>query len=334
MDDATLSEPAARLRTLLDRGERAAAVSHLEQFADDGVEERKAAVQSLQPIAREDAAMLGPLCDALLAFLEDDERAVRLMTAKLLVSVAESSPDSVVSLAPALADRLADDEEFYFVRARSAEALGYIALEQPAAAATREVLADLRIGLSFDEPEVREKLAKALEHVAVGDPERLRNHLPRLADHLDDERELIRYHLCTAVVAVGAAYPAKLSSVHDALTARLDDDNEYVRGRAAEALGLLAGTAPEEAPLPGTELESLAAAETDLLAERALFALRAADGQPDSHGQLGTPDAVRETTEAAVEAITTPDSEDACPHCGCPLPEHGPPFCPDCGAPY
>ena len=331
MDDATLSEPAARLRSLLDRGERAAAVSHLEQFADDGAEERKAAVQSLRPIAREDAAMLEPLCDTLLTFLEDDERAVRLTTAKLIVSVAESSPGSVVSLVPALADRLADDGEFYFVRARSAEALGYVALERPAAAATREVLADLRIGLSFDEPEVKAKLAKALEQVAVGDPKRLRNHLPRLADHLDDEQDLIRYHLCTAVVAVGAEYPSKLASVRDALTARLDDDNEYVSGRAAEALGILAGVAPEQEPLPRTELAALETAETDFVAERARFALgNAAD--PDQW--IGTTSGVRETTGAAVEAITNSDSEDGCPHCGCPLPEHGPPFCPDCGAPY
>lgn len=330
MDDATLSEPAARIRTLLDRGERAAAVSHLEQFADDTVEERKAAVQSLRPVAEADAAMLAPLCDALLAFLEDDERSVRLTTAKLIVAIAESSPESAVSLAPELANRLADDEEFYFVRARSAEALGYLALEQPGAAATREILADLRIGLSLDEPEVKEKLAKALEYVAVGDPERLRHQLPRLADHLDDENELVRYHLCTALVAVGAEYPEKLAAVRDALTARLDDETVYVRGRAAEAVGILARSDPDR-ELPRRELDSLVAADHSFVAERARFAL---GGAVDADQRIGTVSAVRETTEVAVEEITSPDGDGDCPHCGCTLPEHGPPFCPGCGAPY
>jgi hypothetical protein len=50
----------------------------------------------------------------------------------------------------ALAERLADDEEFYYVRARSAEALGYVAVDSPEGVTDPETLADLRIGLEFD----------------------------------------------------------------------------------------------------------------------------------------------------------------------------------------
>ena len=42
-----------------------------------------------------------------------------------------------------------------------------------------ELLADLRIGLSFDEPVMKEMLAEAIEHVALGDPGRLTHHSRR-----------------------------------------------------------------------------------------------------------------------------------------------------------
>jgi len=64
---------------------------------------------------------------------------------------------------------------------------------------------DLRIGLEFDEPEVKAKLAKALAHVTLGDASRLRHQVSSLAAHLADE-------------------------------------NPYVQERVAEALGLLTGT--------------------------------------------------------------------------------------------
>ena len=86
------------------------------------------------------------------------------------MTLAESEPEATLPAADALGERLADDEEFYYVRARCAEALGYVAVDAPAAVTDPETLADLRVGLAFDEPEVKEKLAKALAHVALGDP--------------------------------------------------------------------------------------------------------------------------------------------------------------------
>jgi HEAT repeat protein len=160
-------------------------------------------------------------------FLDDAERAVRLTTAKLFVALAEEEPDAVVQVVPSLANRLANGEEFYYVRARCAEALGYVALEHPEVVSDPEILADFRIGLSFDEPEVKEKLAKALEYVALADPSRLRHQVPSLAEHLDDEDELVRYHPCTTLVAVGSEHPAKLVEAQVALGERLDDENPY-----------------------------------------------------------------------------------------------------------
>jgi len=52
---------------------------------------------------------------------------------------------------------------------------------------------------------------------------------------------------------------------------------------------------------------------------------------PDS---VGTLEGIRRTTDEAVEAITSPDGDGECPHCGLSLPENGPPMCPRCGAPY
>jgi hypothetical protein len=104
---------------------------------------------------------------------------VRLTTAKLFVAAAETHSNAVVAMVPALAERLTDGEEFYYVHARSEEALGYAALDHPDTVTSPELLADLRIGLSFDEPVMNEMLAEALEHVALGDPGRLTHHSRR-----------------------------------------------------------------------------------------------------------------------------------------------------------
>ncbi|ESP89743.1 HEAT repeat domain-containing protein [Candidatus Halobonum tyrrellensis] len=164
------------------------------------------------------------------------------MTAKLFVTLAQSEPLVVLPAVDDLAGRLADEDEFYYVRARCPEALGYVAVKAPETVTDPDTLADLRIGLEFDEPEVKEKLAKALAYVALGDASRLRHQVSSLAEHLDDDSELVRYHLCTTLVVVGCEHAAKLTSAPEALRERLGDENPYVQGRAAEALGLLAGT--------------------------------------------------------------------------------------------
>lgn len=56
---------------------------------------------------------------------QDDERAIRLTTAKLCVALAELTPEAVVPVVSSLADYL--DDENAHVRGRAAEALGLLA---------------------------------------------------------------------------------------------------------------------------------------------------------------------------------------------------------------
>jgi HEAT repeat protein len=307
----------------------------VETLSSAPVDTRKACLRSLEPAIVDDprlAEAILPTCECLLT---DDDRSVRLTTAKLFVAVAGETPDAVVPAVSSLAERLADDEEFYYVRARAAEALGYVALEYPEEVGSPEILADLRVGLAFDEPEVKEKLAKALEFVALANPKRLRHRLPKLADHLDDESDLVRYHLTTALLAVGCAYPERLEEIRPHLDARLADENAHVRGRAAEALGVLARETNGSLSVSQQAVERLATDEESFVRRRARFALGRSQDAPSSAESepVGTRTGARSTTANALEAITAPNGDGACPHCGFDLPESGPPMCPRCGTP-
>ena len=230
------------LTDLLEEGAHEETVACLDRLGAADAETRKRALRAVRNAAEGPPRHFGSLAGPLSTFLTDDDRAVRLTTAKLFVTLAQSDPAAVLPAVDALAERLADDEEFYYVPARCAEALGYVAIDSPGEVTDPGTLADLRIGLSFDEPEVKEKLAKTLAYVALGDPSRLRHQVDSLAEHLDDDNELVRYHLCTALVVVGCEYPANLGEAAKPLQRRLGDANPYVRGRAVEALGLLAAS--------------------------------------------------------------------------------------------
>lgn len=332
MDDSIQPPSADWFETLLENGSSEDVVARLEELDGADSKTRKTAIRPLRQLAETRPSLLEPIVSALTAFLTDEQRSIRLTTVKLFVTVAEADPDAVSSVAPSLADRLADEDEFYYVRARAAEALGYVALEYPEIAASPEVLADLRIGLTFDEAEVREKLAKALEYIALGDQGRLSHHVDDLARQLDDPNELVRYHLCTAIVAVSCTHPDALSGSIDALTDRLDDESPFVRGRALEAMGILAQS-DSDASIP----EIQPAADDDaaqFLVDRVRFAT---DDTSDETGdgtlaEVGTIRSIRERTDEVVRELTTADGE-SCPHCGASLPSLGPPLCPRCGGP-
>ncbi|WP_435361822.1 sister chromatid cohesion protein PDS5 [Haloarchaeobius sp. DFWS5] len=334
MDGSKQPPTVAHLTSVIEAGERSEAITCLAVVETAAPRRRKEAVQALRNLTDEQPEVVTPVLPALTPFLTDDERAVRLTTAKLFVAVAESHPEAVTSLAPVLADRLADDDEFYYVRARAAEALGYVARERPSAVDSPEVLADFRVGLSFDEPAVKVKLAKALECVALGNPRRLRHHVSTLAEHLDDDEELVRYHLCTALAAVGCDYPDVLSDASSALIARLSDESASVRGRAAEVLGLWLRAASETPPNVRSALTELATDDDAFVRHRASFARNLPVDETDAFAEVGTVDGLRATTEDAVTEITSPDGDAACPHCDLALPESGPPLCPRCGAPH
>lgn len=335
-DDADPPLSAEQASDLIDEGNTDRLAEYLSSVERASTADRKESVQALRSLADERPSALGGLLSALVPFLTDDDRSIRLTTAKLFVTVAETDSAALLPCVPAITDRLADDEEFYYVRARCAEVLGYAALADPDAVATPEVLADLRIGLAFDEPEVAEKLAKALEYVALADPDRLRHQVPDLADHLDDDRALVRYHLCTALAVVGTGHPEQVVAARGALTERLDDENPYVRGRAHETLGFIARADTVTEPARG-RVEAALDADEPFVAERAAFVMAAIEGEPDEcegPSSPGTLEGIRATTEEAVAEIRTPDHDGECAHCGLALPENGPPLCPRCGAPH
>jgi HEAT repeat protein len=337
MDDSTHPPPSDRLVDLLEQNARKEAIERLDTVQRAPAEDRKATVRSLRRLAEDRAEVVGEICPALTSFLRDEERSVRLTTAKLFVALAEAVPDAVAPVVSPLADRLADEGEFYYVRARAAEALGYVALEHPEAVDDPAILADLRVGLAFDEPEVEEKLSKALEYVALGDPGRLRHQVGSLVGHLDDERELVRYHLSTALVAIGCEHPEKLSAVADALEERLGDESPYVRGRVAEALAVLAQSEAGLDPKPDLEGVDPEDAESPSFLTDCVSLLRRAMQEDDQSNEptdgLGTIESIRGGTDDVVEKITTPDGGGECQRCGLALPEGGPPMCPRCGAP-
>jgi HEAT repeat protein len=332
MDESSPSTSAAELVALLERNARDEAIDRLAAVRRADLDDRKATIRSVRNLVDDHPAAVGEVAPALEPFLADEDRSVRLSTAKVFVALAAATPRAVVPVVPTLADRLADDGEFYYVRARSAEALGYVALDHPEAVDDPEILADLRIGLSFAEPEVKPTLAKAIECVALGNPDRLRHQVASLAEHLDDDDELVRYHLCTALVAVASEHPARVTEVRDALDGRLTDDDPYVRGRAAEILGVLARSeATEEAP----SIDDIEPCDGDagrFLAERVRFA-RGGTTRRD-HSDVGTIASIRRGTDEVVAAITSPDGDGACPNCGLALPEDGPAMCPRCGSPH
>jgi hypothetical protein len=302
----------------------------LAQLDEADVDTRKRVLRAIRDEAQQRPDAFDGFAGPLASFVTDDDRAVRLTTAKLFVTLADREPAVVLPVVDTFSERLADDEEFYYVRARCAEALGYVALDSPEAVNDPETLAEFRVGLAFEEPEVRQKLAKALAYVALGNPSRLRHLVSSLTDHLDDDTELVRYHLCTAIVAVGCAYPGKLSDAVDALRDCLDDESPFVQGRAAEALALFARSGrsltlddptsvPEDAP-------SFLTARVGFL--RDALDHDDASGRPDG---VGTLDSIRNETERVVEELTSPDGD--CPHCGLTLPDGTPPMCPRCGSP-
>jgi HEAT repeat protein len=334
MTDSDQPPSPDRLTELLEDEAHEEAVACLDRLDAVDADGRKRALRATRALAEQRPRVFDGLTAPLTTFLTDDDRAVRLTTAKLFVTLARSEPTVVVPVVESLAARVADDAEFYYVRARCAEALGYVALDHPGEVSDPETLADFRVGLSFDEPEVKEKLAKALAYVALGDPGRLRHQASSLAEHLDDESTLVRYHLCTALVVVGCERPEKLSGSEGELRERLTDDSPYVQGRAAEALALLAQSRVTVDPIP--DLDGIDVVDDDtpsFLTDRVRFARRVLeDGDQPVPDRLGTVDAVRAGMDDVVAEMKSHDGDD-CPHCGLDLPPGGPPTCPRCGAP-
>jgi HEAT repeat protein len=322
-----------QLADLLTEENHERVVASLDRLPAAEADVRKRVLRALRGVAEDQPRSLDGIAEPLTRFLTDDDRAVRLTAAKLFVAVAQRAPAVALPAIEALGARVADDEEFYYVRARCAEVLGYVALEYPDAVGDPAILAEFRVGLKFEEPAVTEKLAEALSHVALGDPDRLRHHVGSLADHLAADSELVRYHLCTAIAATGCGHPAALADAEGPLRNCLTDENSYVRGRAAEALALLAGATGMgsiEAGDSGTGDDYPTFTEVRTLA---LEELLAGDRDGSLPPGIGTVDGIRAGAGDIAAAIRSAAGDEECPHCGITLPEDGPPTCPQCGAP-
>ena len=116
------------LTGLLKEGDNTEVEACLNRLDIADADTRKRALRAVRNETADRPIALEGLATPFAAFLTDGDRAVRLTTAKLFVTLGELKPEVVLPVVGTLADHLADDEEFYYVRARCAKALGYVAL--------------------------------------------------------------------------------------------------------------------------------------------------------------------------------------------------------------
>jgi len=85
-----------RLTDLLEEANHEEAVSCLDRLDAADAETRKRALWAVRNVAEEPQYSFGGLTGPLSTFLTDESRSVRLTTAKLFVTLAESEPDAVL----------------------------------------------------------------------------------------------------------------------------------------------------------------------------------------------------------------------------------------------
>jgi hypothetical protein len=151
-----------------------------------------------------------------------------------------------------------------------------------------------------------------------------------LAEHLDDEHDPVRDHLCTTLVAIGSEHPTKLTDARAALVARLTDGSPYVRGRAAEALGPIVRSGAVDAAPAVDEVEPGADDGRPFAAERvAVRAWRPSGGRPRRRRERRVDPARDRRGRRGDHLVRRGEG----PHRGLGLPEGGSPIRPRCGAP-
>jgi hypothetical protein len=263
-------------------------------LSDDG-DERHDLAREFRERAETDPAAVADALPGLVPLLGDDRDPVRLLAAKTYLGVAEADPGAVPT--GPLEDAL--DDEFYYVRARAVQALGRVARAR--GEVDPALLARLLNGLDFEREESRERYAGALADCALADAAALRTLVPDIADALDDDSAVVRYHLTTALAAVARLEPDRVAGVADALEPLLGDAEPYVAGRAAEVLGY-AGVAVDGDAVAVAEDDADGDADDEALAFRDE---RVAVATGDTEGR-DLP-AVAEGHDAAAAAVATPD---------------------------
>lgn len=98
---------------LLEEETHEEAVACLNRLGESDTEVRKRALRAVRDVATERPRSVEEFTSPLSTFPSDENRAVRQTTAKLFVALAQSEPAVVLPVVDVLAERLADEEDFY-----------------------------------------------------------------------------------------------------------------------------------------------------------------------------------------------------------------------------
>ena len=109
MENGTDTPTPDSLVALAESGDGSQARAALERLEGASDEQRRECLRTLRSLADERPAAVAEFVPALERFLSDDDRSVRLATAKAFVPVAAAQPAAVVPTVSTLADRLADE---------------------------------------------------------------------------------------------------------------------------------------------------------------------------------------------------------------------------------
>lgn len=96
MEEGTDPATAERVAKPFDEQAEDVVRRHIERLETTATEDRKSVLQGLRRYADEQPNRFAPFLAALTPFLTDEERSIRLTTAKLFVAVAEADSDAVV----------------------------------------------------------------------------------------------------------------------------------------------------------------------------------------------------------------------------------------------
>jgi len=98
MDDSRQPPSIDQLEVRFEEEPREWLVTWVERLTESDAGMRKATLRTLRQFAERQPAALEPILTTLALFLTDEERSIRLTTAKLFVVVAEAEPDAVESV--------------------------------------------------------------------------------------------------------------------------------------------------------------------------------------------------------------------------------------------
>ncbi|WP_223302144.1 hypothetical protein [Haladaptatus sp. R4] len=105
MEDVSQPPTVEEVSELLDARAYDDVTACLKRFETAPADDRRGLSQELQRVGEETPDALAPVVPALVRFLTDAERSVRLTTAKTFVAVAKHESDAVALVVPALAER-------------------------------------------------------------------------------------------------------------------------------------------------------------------------------------------------------------------------------------